>query len=180
MIRGPVPEVPGEAFSYTPRVRICIVDAANNLYRAFFAPFRPLQTADGFPTKAVYVFANMIRKVLREEAPDLVIAAWDPPGGSFRKELYGEYKANRDAQPEDLSQQIPVARELLEAHGIPIIEVPGFEADDVVATIVREAPADAEIVIVSSDKDLMQLVTERVVLARRRSRIKQLRTRRKS
>jgi DNA polymerase-1 len=106
----------------------------------------------------------MLAKVIREERPDAVAVVFDPPGGSFRDEIYPEYKANRDAQPEDLSAQFPVARDLVEAHGIPVLEVAGFEADDVIATLVRNAPRDAEVSIVSTDKDLMQLVDERVSL----------------
>jgi DNA polymerase-1 len=89
---------------------------------------------------------------------------FDARGPTFRHELYGEYKAGREAQPEDLSAQIPLVRELVEAHHIPILEVSGFEADDVIATLVALAPPQAEIRIVSSDKDLMQLVSERVTL----------------
>jgi DNA polymerase-1 len=143
--------------------RLVVIDAANFLYRAFFA-IPPLRSAEGFPTNAVYGFANMLRKVMREEAPDAVVVAMDPPGPSFRKEISEEYKATRDAQPEDLSPQIPVALDVVRAHGIPILEVPGFEADDVIATLVHHAPDDLEVVIVSTDKDLMQLVGERVVL----------------
>jgi DNA polymerase-1 len=144
--------------------RLVLIDAANCLYRAFFAPFPPLRTSDGTPTKAVYVFANMLRKLLREEQPDAIAVVMDPPGGSFRRELFAEYKGTRDAQPEELTVQFPLARELAAAWRIPILEVPGFEADDLIATLVAQAPADTEVVIVSSDKDLMQLVGERVAL----------------
>jgi len=143
--------------------KLVIIDAANALYRAFFA-VPPLRNAEGFPTNAVYGFVSMLRKVLREEAPDAVVVAMDPKGGSFRNALYPAYKANREAQPEDLSVQLPVARELMEALGLPILEVPGFEADDVIATLVRKLPKAWEAVIVSTDKDLMQLVGPRVVL----------------
>jgi DNA polymerase-1 len=143
--------------------RLVIIDAANCLYRAFFG-IPPLRAADGFPTNAVFGFAKMLAKVIREEEPDAVAVVFDPPGGSFRDEIYPEYKANRDAQPEDLSAQFPVARELVEAHGIPVLEVAGFEADDVIATLVRNAPRQVEVAIVSTDKDLMQLVDERVSL----------------
>ena len=150
---------------YRRRVRrLVLIDAANCLYRAFFAPFPPLRTTDGTPTKAVYVFATMLRKLLREERPDGIAVVMDPPGGSFRHELYAGYKATRDAQPEELTAQLPLARELVEAWGIPILEVPGYEADDVIATLVERAPEDLEVVIVSTDKDLMQLVGERVAL----------------
>ncbi len=143
--------------------RLVVIDAANTLYRAFFG-VPPLRNADGFPTNAVYGFANMVLKVLREEAPDGIVIAMDPRGGSFRKEIYPAYKANRDAQPEDLSAQIPVARELIDALAIPVLEVEGFEADDVIATLVANTPGETEVVIVSTDKDLMQLVSDRVVL----------------
>ena len=85
--------------------RLVLIDAANCLYRAFFAPFPPLRTSDGTPTKAVYVFANMLRKLLREERPDGVAVVMDPPGRSFRRELYAGYKATRDAQPEELTPE---------------------------------------------------------------------------
>ena len=144
--------------------RLVLIDAANCLYRAFFAPFPPLRTSDGTPTKAVYVFANMLRKLVREERPDAIAVVMDPPGGGFRREIYPAYKATRDAQPEELASQFPLARELVEAWRIPILEVPGYEADDVIATLVERAPEDVEVVIVSTDKDLMQLVGDRVAL----------------
>jgi len=143
--------------------RLVIIDAANCLYRAFFG-IPPLRAADGFPTNAVFGFAKMLAKVIREEEPDAVAVVFDPPGGSFRNELYPDYKANRDSQPEDLSAQFPVARELVEAQGIPLLEVAGFEADDLIATLVRHAPREVEVTIVSTDKDLMQLVDERISL----------------
>ena len=139
--------------------RIAIVDAANFLYRAFFA-IPGLRASDGTPTNAVYVFANMLNKLMREEAPDAVLIALDPRGKTFRHETFPAYKGTRDAQPEDLSAQMPLFRELLEAWGLPTLEVAGFEADDVIATVAAEAPPDAEIVIVSTDKDLMQLVED--------------------
>jgi len=143
--------------------KLVVIDAANFLYRAFFG-VPPLRNASGLPTHAVYGFAQMLRKILREEQPDAIAVAMDPPGGSFRNEIDPAYKAQRDAQPEDLSLQVPLARELVQAWRIPILEVPGFEADDVIATLVRTAPEDMEVVIVSTDKDLMQLVGDRVVL----------------
>ncbi|MDH3686874.1 MAG: DNA polymerase, partial [Myxococcales bacterium] len=144
-------------------LRLVLVDASNCLYRAFFA-LPPLRASDGFPTNALHGFTQMLRKIQREEEPTAMAVVFDAPGGSFRKEVYAEYKANRDAQPEDLTAQFPVARELVAAAGIPLLEVPGFEADDVIATLVTHAPEGAEVVIVSSDKDLMQLVSDRVVL----------------
>jgi DNA polymerase-1 len=143
--------------------RVVIVDGTNSLYRAFFA-IPKLRAADGTPTNAAYGFLTMLQKVIREQAPDYLLVVFDARGKNFRHQLYPEYKATRDAQPEDLSAQIPIARELVQALQIPILEVAGFEADDVIATLVRRAPADAQIAIVSTDKDLMQLVGGRVVL----------------
>jgi DNA polymerase-1 len=102
--------------------------------------------------------------VLREEEPTRVAVVFDARGPSFRHELFADYKATRDAQPEELSQQFPVVREVVEAHRLPILEVEGVEADDVIATLVALAPASLRVTIVSTDKDLMQLVGERVQL----------------
>jgi len=141
-----------------------IVDAANCLYRAFFA-IPPLRTADGTPTNAAYGFVNMLNKALREEQPDHLVVVFDAPGGApFREQIYPEYKAHRDAQPEDLSAQLPAVRELVEAYRIPVLEVEGVEADDVIATLVAKLPEGWRVTILSTDKDLMQLVGEQVQL----------------
>jgi DNA polymerase-1 len=143
--------------------RLVVIDGANAVFRAFFG-IPGLRAPDGTPTNAVLGFSNILNKILREEEPDYVAVAFDPSGGSFRKEVYPEYKANRDATPEDLSAQFPLVRELIAAHNIPIIEIAGFEADDVIATLVAQAPEDTEVSIISTDKDLMQLCSERVEL----------------
>ena len=143
--------------------RLVVIDAANALYRAFFA-LPPLRSPGGAPTGAVFGFASMLRKLVREERPDAIAVAMDPRGGSFRRQLFPAYKATRDAQPEDLTAQWPLARELIEAFRLPVLEVPGFEADDVIATLARITPPEWEVLIVSSDKDLMQLVGGRVAL----------------
>ena len=143
--------------------RIVIIDGANSIYRAFFA-IPHLEAPDKTPTNAVMGFATMLGKIIREESPSCIIVAFDPRGGSFRRRIFPEYKANREAQPEDLSRQIPLVRELIEAFQIPVLEVEDFEADDVIATLVETAPKSAHISIVSTDKDLMQLVSDRVEL----------------
>jgi len=147
-----------------PAPRVVLVDGTNSLYRAFFAPMVDLRATDGTPTKAVLVFTNMLLKTLREEDPDYCVVVFDARGKTFRHEAYREYKAGRDAQPEDLAAQFPLAREIVDALALPIIEVPRYEADDVIATLVRIAPEGAAISIVSTDRDLMQLVDERVHL----------------
>ena len=119
--------------------KLVVIDGANAIYRAFFA-IPALRAPDGTPTNAVLGFATMLAKILREESPDLIAVAFDPRGGSFRNRVFEGYKAGRDAQPEDLSSQIPLVREVIEAFRIPLIEVPDFEADDVIGTLVARAP----------------------------------------
>jgi len=144
-------------------LRLVVIDGANAVYRAFFA-IPHLRAPDGSPTNAALGFVTMLGKLIREERPDYLVVAFDPRGGSFRNQVYQDYKAGRDAQPEDLSAQIPLVRELVEAHRVPLLEVEKFEADDVIATLVEQAPDDVDVTIVSTDKDLMQLVSERVTL----------------
>jgi DNA polymerase-1 len=143
--------------------RLVVIDGANAIYRAFFA-IPSLRAPDGTPTNAALGFATMLAKVLRDEAPDLIAIAFDPRGGSFRNRIYPDYKAGRDAQPEDLSAQLPLVRELIDAFSIPLLEVPDYEADDVIGTLVARAPDDVAVTILSTDKDLMQLVSDRVTL----------------
>lgn len=143
--------------------RLVVVDGANAIYRAFFA-IPNLRAPDGTPTNAALGFVTMLTKVLREERPTHVAVASDPRGGSFRNRIFSEYKAGRDKQPEDLTLQIPIIAELCAAFGVPMLEVPDFEADDVIATLVATAPEGAEVRIVSTDKDLMQLVRPGVEL----------------
>jgi DNA polymerase-1 len=144
--------------------RVVLVDGTNSIYRAFFAPMTDLRATDGTPTKAVLVFTNMLLKTLREENPDYCAVVFDARGKTFRHEIYPEYKAGRDAQPEDLAVQIPLAREIVAALSLPILELPNAEADDLIALLVRRAPPGARVSIVSTDRDLMQLVDERVQL----------------
>jgi DNA polymerase-1 len=143
--------------------KLVVIDGANAIYRAFFA-IPGLRAPDGTPTNAALGFATMLAKVIREESPDLIALAFDPRGGSFRNRVFEDYKAGRDAQPEDLSVQIPLVREIVEAFRIPLLEVPDYEADDVIGTLVATAPEDVAVTILSTDKDLMQLVSERVTL----------------
>ncbi len=140
-----------------------VIDGANAIYRAFFA-IPNLRSPDGTPTNAAYGFVTMLAKVIREERPTHVVVASDPRGGSFRNKLFPEYKAGRDKQPEDLTVQFPIVAELCDASGVRMLEVPDFEADDVIASLVATAPPGAEVRIVSTDKDLMQLVRPGVEL----------------
>jgi DNA polymerase-1 len=145
--------------------RLYVIDASSNAYRAFYA-LPALANASGVPTHATLGFVTMLQKVLREHGPDAVAVVWDAPGAvERRREVYPEYKAQREATPEDLRAQIPYIRTLVEAHGLAQLEVEGEEADDVIAALTRRAlEAGYEVVIVSTDRDLMQLVEDRVVL----------------
>jgi len=144
------------------RPTLYLVDAMSNIHRAYHAIQR-LSTSAGKPTNAVYGFVTMLRKMLREHSPDLVAAAWDGPQRTQRHETYAGYKANRAPMADDLASQIPEIRELLDAYRIPILELPGFEADDVIGTLsAKAAEAGLEVVIVTADKDLLQLVRPHV------------------
>ena len=140
-----------------------MIDGANAIYRAFFA-LPNLRAPDGTPTNAAYGFVTMLAKVIREERPTHIAVASDPSGGTFRKRLFPEYKAGRAKQPEDLTSQLPLVAELCDAFGVQMLEVADFEADDVIATLVAHAPEGADVCIVSTDKDLMQLVRPGVEL----------------
>ncbi|HEX9191853.1 MAG TPA: DNA polymerase, partial [Candidatus Deferrimicrobiaceae bacterium] len=139
-----------------------MIDGHNVLYRTFFGVPR-LTAPDGTPTNAVLGVARILLKILREERPDAVAAVFDSREPTPRHALFPEYKANRLKVPEDLAAQIPVVEELIDALGVPRIEVPGVEADDLIGTLSRRAEEQGmDVVIVSSDKDLYQLVSKRV------------------
>ncbi len=142
-----------------------IVDGSSYIFRAFYA-IRNLSTSRGFPTNAVYGFIQMLIKLLRAEDPAYVAVTFDAHGAeqpNFRKELYDEYKANRSAMPEDLQAQLPYFRKVVEALHIPVKEQVGVEADDVIATMTRQAREHGlEVCIISADKDLMQLLGDHV------------------
>ena len=146
-----------------PRPRLFLIDGYSNIFRAFYA-IRNLSNSRGEPTNAVYGFVQMLRKLLREEAPEYVGVALEGGGErNVRSERFEEYKANRAPMPEDLAGQIPWIRKVLAAHRIPMLQIEGYEADDVLGTIsCRAAEAGYDVVLVSADKDLMQLVTPQV------------------
>jgi DNA polymerase I len=144
--------------------RLCLVDGSGILYRAFHA-LPSLTTRSGLPTGAVFGFTSMLVKLLRERGCSHVAVALDAPGRTFRDEAYAAYKATRPETPADLRVQAPYVRRIVEALGIPLLEVPGVEADDVIGTLAAAAVAQGlEVLVVTSDKDMMQLVTDRVTL----------------
>jgi DNA polymerase-1 len=157
----PTPAPLPSSDSTAPRPRLFLIDGYSNIFRAFYA-IRNLSNSRGEPTNAVYGFVTMLRKLLREENPELVGVALDV-GKTFRSEKYEDYKANRAPMPEDLASQIPYIRRALAAYRIPPLESPGYEADDVLGSLAcRAAAAGYQVVLVSADKDLMQLVEPRV------------------
>ena len=145
------------------RKKIALIDGSSYIYRAFYA-VRGLANSKGFPTGAAYGFIGMLRKVVDDIRPDYLLVAYDAKGPTFRHELFADYKAHRPEMPDDLKPQIPRIKEIVSAYNIESLEMPGYEADDIIAQIVRELPADVEAIIVTGDKDLGQLVSDRVTL----------------
>jgi DNA polymerase I len=149
------------------RDRIFLIDAMSFIFRAYHAMARQrgMSTRKGLPTAAIYVFVNMLRKLRDDFSPQYLAAVFDVAAPTFRDQQYKEYKANRSEMPGDLAQQIPYIRQALEAYRIPILEVPGFEADDVIGTLATKAAAQGRhVYVVSSDKDMLQLVNDRVLV----------------
>ena len=141
--------------------RLFLVDAMGYIFRAFFAPMDRLQTSSGVPTKVPYLFATMMRRLLnnKDRRPDYLAVVYDHPSPTFRDKLFASYKAQRPPMPDELSVQMPFVRRYCDAMRLPILEYPGYEADDVIGSLARQArEEDLEVFIVTSDKDLMQLV----------------------
>ena len=138
--------------------RLFIIDGNSYIYRAFYA-IRNLSTSAGLPSNAVFGFANMLLKVIKEKEPDLLAIAFDPKGPTRRHGEFKEYKAHRPPMPKDLIPQIPYIHNLVKAFRIPVFVIEGQEADDVIATLARHAiTAGMDVVIVTGDKDMLQLV----------------------
>lgn len=144
--------------------RVFLIDAMGYIFRAFYAPMpMRLRSASGVPTNVPFLFANMIRKLVKDWKPDYLGVVFDVSAPTFRDKLFADYKAQRPPMPEDLSVQIPFVRRYCEAMKLPILENPGYEADDVIAALARQAEKkNLEVLIVTSDKDLLQLVGGRV------------------
>ncbi len=142
--------------------KLFLLDGNLYAYRAFYA-IKSLATSRGQPTNAVYGFTTMLMKLLRQEKPDYLAVAFDFPAPTFRHREFAEYKAQRPRMPEDLQQQMPVIKEVISAFNIPIFELEGYEADDILATIAKKAVGeDKEIFILTSDKDMLQLVNAHI------------------
>ena len=148
--------------------KLLLIDAYALIYRAYYALIRaPRITSKGLNTSAIFGFCNTLEDVLRKENPTHVAVCFDPKGGTFRHEAYPEYKAQRDAQPEDITLSIPYIKDILAANNITVIEVPGYEADDVIGTLSRKAEGEGYLTLMMTpDKDYGQLVTDKVLMYR--------------
>jgi DNA polymerase-1 len=147
------------------RARLFLIDSYGFIFRAFHARARsaapPMRTTTGISTEAIYIFHNMLRKLTTAYKPEYIAAVWES-GKTFREETYADYKANRTEMPPDLRDQIPYIRRILDAMRVPILQFEGFEADDVIGAIAKRATTDVDVVIVSSDKDMLQLVDDHI------------------
>ena len=144
--------------------KLFLVDAMAHVYRAFFAPMPMRLTGpDGVPTNVPYLFGNILRRLIKDYRPDYIGIVFDPPGATFRDKLFEKYKAQRQPMPDEMRVQLPLVRRLCEALQLPILEVKGYEADDVIGTMaVKAGKQGFEVLIVSNDKDMMQLVGKNV------------------
>ena len=148
--------------------KLFLLDAYALIYRAYYAFIKnPRINSKGFNTSAILGFVNTLEDVLKKENPDYIGVAFDPKGKTFRHEAYEEYKAQREETPEAIRASVPVIKEILEAYKIPVLEVPGYEADDVVGTLAKQAEQEGVVTyMMTPDKDYGQLVTEHTLIYR--------------
>jgi DNA polymerase-1 len=149
--------------------RLFLIDTFGLIFRAFYGRARAavptMRTSSGIPTEAAYIFTTMMRRLIADHKPEYLAAVWEGEGPTFRDEMFKEYKANREEMPSDLARQLPYIRRFLEASRMPILAYNGYEADDTIATIAKQAAGKgADVYIVSSDKDLTQLVGDGVFM----------------
>ncbi len=154
--------------------RVFLIDTMSHIFRAYFAPMgarqEPLRNSSGQVTQAVFVFTSMLRKLIDDEQPDYVAAVFDTADPTFRHDAYEDYKANRDAMPDDLASQLPYIVRVCEVLNVPILKMPGYEADDIIGTLALECEKQKlQAVIVSNDKDLCQLVHDPYIICMRQN-----------
>jgi len=143
------------------RPKLFLIDGSSYIYRAFYA-ISHLSNSKGLPTNATFGFVQMLLKVLKEHRPDYLAVIFDSKAPTFRSEVYKEYKANRPAMPESLSPQIPYIKKIIEGYRIAFLEMEGYEADDLIGTVAKRLESEVDVVIVTGDKDLLQLVSDRI------------------
>ena len=143
---------------------VYLIDGTAYIHRAYHA-IRGLTSSSGMPTNAVFGFSRMLLNLVEQKQPDYMVMFFDSKGPTFRHDMYSDYKANRPPMPEDMAVQIPWIKKVTEGFRIPIIEMPGYEADDLIGTLSRKAQeAGFGVVMVTGDKDFMQLVTDRAMI----------------
>src|SRR5258707_5285878 len=157
-----------------PAERVFLIGSMSHIFRAFYAPMAnraaPLQTSKGQVTQAVFIFTNMLRKLLADEKPKYIAAVFESKEKTFRHETFADYKANRQQMPDDLASQLPYIKRLCEAYNVPMISVSGFEADDVIGALATQAAEkNLQAVIVSNDKDMCQLVRDPLIVCMRQN-----------
>src|SRR5215218_32033 len=152
---------PAPCVREAPRVKLLLLDGNSLTYRAFFALPTDMATASGQVTNAVFGFTSMLINLLRDHRPDGVVVAFDRPEPTFRHDQVVTYKANRTAAPDILRQQIGLVRQVIETLAVPILEVPGYEADDIIATLATRArDGERDVLVVTGDRDSYQLVED--------------------
>ncbi|RJP84232.1 MAG: DNA polymerase I [Desulfobacteraceae bacterium] len=143
---------------------VYLIDGTAYIHRAYHA-IRSLATSKGFPSNAVFGFARMLIKLMDDKSPEFVAMFFDSRGPTFRHDIYPDYKANRPPMNEDMAVQIPYIKELTAGFNIPIFELPGYEADDLIGTVAKRSAAEGfDVVMVTGDKDFMQLITDRITI----------------
>ena len=145
------------------RKKLYLIDGPNMAFRAFFA-IGGMTNSHGLPTNALFGFTNMLLKLIRDEQPDYLAITWDPKGGTFRDRIFPDYKGTRPDMPDALRAQMPFFSRVAEAFGVPYLCLDDFEADDVMGTLARRHEDELDVVLVTSDKDLMQLVSDNITL----------------
>lgn len=148
--------------------KLFLIDAYAIIYRAYYAFIRaPRVNSKGLNTSAIYGFVNTLEEVLKRQKPTHIAVAFDPSGKTFRHEAYEQYKAQRESTPEDIRLAVPIIKKLVEAYNIPVLEVSGFEADDVIGTIAKKAEKEGfEVFMLTPDKDYGQLVSDHIFMYR--------------
>src|SRR5437867_13125539 len=138
--------------------KLFLVDAMAHVYRAFFAPMpQRLTGPNGTPTNVPFLFGNILKRLIKDYEPKYIGVVFDPPGATFRDKLFEKYKAQRQPMPDEMRVQLPYVKKLCEAMRMPILEMAGFEADDVIGTLAKKAAeSNVEVLVVSNDKDRMQ------------------------
>jgi DNA polymerase I len=147
--------------------RLFLVDAMAHVYRAFYAPMVRMNAPDGTPTKVPFLFANILRRLIKDYQPDYIGIVFDTSKPTFRDKLFESYKAHRPPMPDEMSVQLPFVRRLCEGLRLPIVEFDGYEADDVIGTLAKQAAGkNLDVLVISNDKDMMQLVNDGVRVLR--------------